>query len=68
MNAKDVADAILRDFRTSMAAMAVYQFESANAARECFKVLEVPSWAEVSLDIDFITIFMADTKERELTL
>ena len=68
MSANDTADAILRDFRTSMAAMAVYQFESANAARECFKVLEVPSWAEVSLDIDFITLFMADTKERELTI
>ena len=68
MSAKDVADAILRDFRTSMAAMAVYKFDSAKDATECFKALEVPSWAEVSLDIDFITIFMADTKERELTL
>ena len=68
MSAKDTAEAILRDFRTSMAAMAVYQFESDKDARECVKVLEVPSWAEVSLDIDFITLFMADTKERELTL
>ena len=68
MSAKDTADAILRDFRTSMAAMAVYQFESANDARECFKELEVPSWAEARHDLDFITIFIADTKERELTL
>ena len=68
MSAKDVADRILRDFRTSMAAMAVYKFDSAKDATECFKALEVPSWAEVSLDIDFITIFMADTKERELTI
>ena len=68
MSAKDTADAILRDFRTSIAAMAVYKFDSEKDATECFKALEVPSWAEARHDLDFITIFIADTKERELTL
>ena len=68
MSYKDTADAILRDFRMSMAAMAVYKFDSAKDATECFKALEVPSWAEARHDFDFITIFTADDKERDLTL
>ena len=67
MSAKDVAAAILRDFRTSMAAMAVYKFDSAKDATECFKALEVPSWVEASHDFDFITIVTADDKERAVT-
>ena len=68
MSAKDVAEAILRDFRTSMADTAVYNFDSDESAQAVLDVMEQPDWliAERSGFVLLLTVISAD--ERRLTI
>lgn len=68
MSAKDVADRILQDFRTSMADTAVYNFDSDESAQAVLDVMDQPDWliAERSGFILLLTVISAD--ERRLTI
>ena len=69
MSAKDTADAILRDFRTSMADTAVYTFESEESAREVLNVMEQPDHLFAELHSGYmLTLTMVDPDERSLTI
>lgn len=69
MSAKDIADAILRDFRTSMADTAVYTFESEESAREALNVMEQPDYLFAELHSGYmLTLTMVDPDERSLTI
>ena len=69
MSAKDTADAILRDFRTSMADTAVYTFESEESAREVLNVMEQPDYLFAELHSSYmLTLTMVDPDERSLTI
>ena len=68
MSAKDVADRILRDFRTSMADTAFYKFKTRDEAREVYYAMDKPEWILAGITIDSIMLYVNDTKERELTI
>ena len=68
MSAKETADAILRDFRTSMADTAFYQFKTRDEAREVCYAMDKPEWILAEITLDSIMLYVNDTKERELTL
>ena len=68
MSAKDTADAILRDFRTSMADTAVYTFDSEDSAREALNVMEQPDYLFAELNNDMIAFTMVDPDERMLSI
>ena len=69
MIAKDVADAILRDFRTSMADTAVYTFDSEESAREVLNVMEQPDYLFAELHNGYmLALAMVDPDERSLTI
>ena len=67
MSAKDVADAILRDFRTSMADTAVYTFDSEESAREVLYVMEQSDYLFAELHNGYmLALTMVDPDERML--
>ena len=69
MSSKDTADAILRDFRTSMADTAVYTFDSEESAREVLNVMEQPDYLFAELHNGYmLTLTMVDPDERSLTI
>ena len=69
MSAKDVADAILRDFRTSMADTAVYTFESEESAREVLYVMEQPDYLFAELHNGYmLALTMVNPDERMLAI
>ena len=69
MSAKDTADAILRDFRTSMADTAVYTFDSEESAREVLNVMEQPDYLFAELHSGYmLALTMVDPDERSLTV
>ena len=69
MSAKDTADAILRDFRTSMADTAVYTFDSEESAREVLDAMEKPDYLIAKRPFGhMLTMTMVDTDERRLTI
>ena len=68
MSAKDTADAILRDFRTSMADTAMYTFDSSESARAVLDVMEQPDWLTAEQHSFVLTLEMVDTDERRLTI
>lgn len=68
MSAKDTADAILRDFRTSMADTAFYQFKTRDEAREVYYAMDKPEWILAEITLDSIMLYVNDIKGRELTL
>ena len=69
MSAKDTADAILRDFRKSMADTAVYTFESEESAREVLNVMEQPDYLFAELHSGYmLTLTMVDPDERSLAI
>ena len=68
MSAKDVADAILRDFRTSMADMAVYRFDSAESARACFDAMNQPGWLLAEQDGEKLALCVISYSERRLVI
>ena len=69
MSARDVAEAILRDFRTSMADTAVYTFDSEEIAREVLNVMEQPDYLFAELHSGYmLTLTMVDPDERSLTI
>ena len=52
MSAKDVADAILRDFRTSMATTSVYIFDTEVSAQAVLDAIAQPDYLLVELHED----------------
>lgn len=69
MSAKDTADAILRDFRTSMADSAVYLFDSDESAQAVLDAIEQPDYLLVELHEDSmirLSVLFAD--ERMLSI
>lgn len=69
MSAKDTADAILRDFRTSMADTAVYTFDSEESAREVLNVMEQPDYLFADLHNGYmLAITMVDPDERMVSI
>lgn len=69
MGAKDTADAILRDFRTSMADTAVYTFDSEESAREVLYVMEQPDYLFAELHNGYmLALAMVDPDERMLSI
>ena len=68
MSYKDTADAILRDFRTSMADTAIYAFDSEKSAQAVLDVMEQPDWLTAEQHSFVLTLEMVDTDERKLTI
>lgn len=68
MSAKDTADAILRDFRTSMADTCTYRFETYEMAAQVREELGHFDWLHIFSDLDVVTISVRDTKERKLSI
>ena len=69
MSAKDTADAILRDFRTSMADTAVYTFDSEESARDVLNVMEQPDYLFADLHNGYmLALTMVDPDERSLAI
>lgn len=65
MSAKDVADAILRDFRTSMATTSVYIFDTEVSAQAVLDAMEKPDYIIAKLPIKLmLTLTMVNTDER----
>ena len=73
MSAKDTADAILRDFRTSMATEAKYICDSAEAAEEVFAELfdmigptnGIEAWGNGT---EVLYLCVIDSDERSLSI
>ena len=68
MSAKDAAEAILRDFRTSMADTAMYIFDSVESARAVLDVMEHPDWLMAEQHSFMLTLAMTNTDERKLSV
>ena len=69
MSARDVAESILRDFRTSMADTAVYTFDSEESAREVLYVMEQPDYLFAELHNGYmLALTMVDPDERMLSI
>ena len=69
MSAKDVADAILRDFRTSMATTSVYIFDTEVSAQAVLDVMEQPGYLFAELHNGYmLTLTMVDPDERILSI
>ena len=69
MSAKDTADAILRDFRTSMADSAVYLFDSDESAQAVLDAIEQPDYLLVELHEDsMIRLSVLFSDERMLSI
>lgn len=68
MSYKDTADAIMRDFRTSMADTAMYTFDSSESARAVLDVMEQPDWLTAEQHSFMLTLAMTNTDERKLSV
>lgn len=69
MIAKDVADAILRDFRTSMATTSVYIFDTEDSAQAVLDAMDPPDYLIAKIPIErMLTLTMANTDERRLSI
>ena len=68
MSAKDAADAILRDFRTSMADMAVYRFDTAENARTCLDAMNQPDWLLAEQDGEKLALCVISYSERRMVI
>ena len=69
MSAKDTADAILRDFRTSMADSAVYLLDSDESAHAVLDAIEQPDYLLVELHEDnMIRLSVLFADERMLSI
>ena len=68
MSAKDTADAILRDFRTSMADKATYRFESSKEASAVYDELDEQDWLMAELRGSLIDLEMRSIDERTLSI
>ena len=68
MSAKDTADAILRDFRTSMADTAVYSFDSRDSVLAVLDVMDQPDWLVAEEHGHLLTLTMVSTDERRLVI
>ena len=74
MSAKDVADAILRDFRTSMASEARYTFDSFETAEDVFgELLEITGGPDFGIDVwgnetEDLHLYVTRCGERTITL
>ena len=69
MSAKDTADAILRDFRTSMATTSVYIFDTEVSAQAVLDAMEKPDYLIAKRPFGhMLTMTMVDTDERRLTI
>ena len=66
MSAKDTADAILRDFRTSMADKATYRFGSRNEASAVYDELDEQDWLMAELRGSLLDLEMLSADERML--
>ena len=64
MSAKDTADAILRDFRTSMADKATYRFGSRNEASAVYDELDEQDWLMVERRGSLLDLEMRSIDER----
>lgn len=68
MSAKDTAEAILRDFRTSMADTAVYYFDSDESAQAVLDVMDKPDWLKAEQHVCLLTLTATNANERKLTI
>lgn len=68
MSAKDTADAILRDFRTSVADVSKYRFRTSEEASAVYDELDEPDWLMTELDCRCITLCICMPGERELAI
>ena len=67
MSAKDTADAILRDFRTSMATTSVYIFDTEASAQAVLDAIEQPDYIIAKIPIErMLTLTMENTDDRRL--
>ena len=69
MSAKDTADAILRDFRTSMATTSVYIFDTEESAQAVLDAMDPPDYLIAELHIGYLlTLTMVSADERSLSI
>lgn len=73
MSAKDAAEAILRDFRTSMATEACYTFDSVKTAEDVFGELFDMVGFDSGIDVwgnetEFLSLYVTRCGERTITL
>lgn len=73
MSAKDVAEAILRDFRTSMTTEAYYTFDSVETAEDVFGELFDMVGFDSRIDVwgnetEFLRLYVTGCGERTITL
>ena len=68
MSAKDVADAILRDFRTSMADAAIYRFSRIVEASAVYDELDEQDWLMAERRGPLITLEVRSLDERILSI
>ena len=68
MSAKDTADAILRDFRTSMADKATYSFGSSREASAVYEELDEQDWLMAERHGLFIDLGVRSIDERMLSI
>ena len=68
MSAKDTADAILRDFRTSMADMAVYRFDTSENAQAVLGEIEHQDWLMADRSGRLLSLEVESAVERMLSI
>lgn len=68
MSAKDVADTIIKGFRTSIADVATYRFRTSEEASAVYDELDEPDWLMTELNCRCITLCMCMPGERELAI
>lgn len=68
MSAKDVADTIIKDFRTSIADVATYRFRTSEEASAVYDELDEPDWLMTELAWHAHAQRDAPAVERELAI